>query len=248
MNFVAIIPARWQSSRFPGKPLIELDGVPMVVRTACRALKAKAVDRVVVATDDTRIMDICAQYDIEAVMTAEHHQTGTDRIAEASRILGVTDVINVQGDEPLIEPECVDALITGVVEDDEVLVSNGACPLLPQDLENPNVVKAVCDQYRHLMFLSRHAIPFSWEGQVPRLRHLGIYAFQGDALAHFVKRSQGPIERSERVEMYRYLEYGDAIKLVEIPPSPPAVDVPEDVEKINAYVAAQGGWATYAID
>ena len=248
MKFVALIPARWASSRFPGKPLVELDGVPMVVRTAHRALLAKTVTRVVVATEDARIVEVCKQYHIESVLTGADHQTGTDRIAEASRVLGVTDIVNVQGDEPLIDPDCIDALVEGVMQDDDVLVSNGACSLLDADLESPNVVKAVCDQNKRLMFLSRLPIPYAWNNRIPRLRHLGLYAFKADALNRFVMRAQGPIERAERVEMYRFLEYGDAIRLVEVPSAPPAVDVPEDVEKINAYVEANGGWAHYSVD
>ena len=247
MSFTAVIPARWESSRFPGKPLAEVGGVPMVVRTASRALEAGNVGRVVVATDDRRIVDACAAYGLETVMTSSTHATGTDRIAEASEKLGIHEVVNVQGDEPLVEPAAIDTLVIALSSDPGVSVVNAACPLEPMDLENPNVVKAVKGRNDRLLFLSRLPIPFSWAGSIARFRHMGMYAFRGEALARYVTREQGPVELAERVEMYRFLEHGDPIRLVDLPPAPPAVDIPDDLARIEEYVSTHGGWANYRV-
>lgn len=227
--------------------MIDLNGVPMVVRTASRAQMAKTVERVVVATEDQRIVDACAQYGIEAIMTSANHPTGTDRVVEASRILGVQDIVNVQGDEPLIEPEVIDAVVLGLASDDVAQVSNAACPLATGAEDNPNVAKAVWDQNDRLMFITRLPLPFSWGSPFDRFRHMGLYAFQGDALERYAAREQGPLELAERIEMFRYLEYGDPVTLVRVPPSPPAVDTPDDVEKIQAHVMEHGGWSHYTV-
>ena len=215
----------------------------MVVRTARRAMQAETVDRAVVATDDERIVQACHQHDVETVMTASDHENGTERVAEAGRVLGVREIVNVQGDEPLIEAASIDAMVRGLVADTQALVANAACPLPENEQDNPNVVKAVSDQEGRLMLLSRHPIPFSWDKPVDRWRHLGLYVFCGEALENYIARRQGPLERAERVEMYRFLEYGDAITLVQVPAAPPAVDVPEDVVKIEDYAARHGGWS-----
>jgi len=214
----------------------------MVVRTARRAAEATTVGRVVVATDDERIVAVSKGYDIEVVMTEGEHMTGTDRVVEVCRTLELAEVVNIQGDEPLIDPGCIDALVRGLSADADALVANAACPLADEDIDNKNVVKAICDQRNRLMCLSRHPLPFSWGAKVDRFRHLGLYAFKRGVLDRFAKRAQGPLERSERVEMYRFLEYGDPIVLVKVPPTPPAVDVPEDMVKIQEYVLSRGGW------
>ncbi len=214
----------------------------MVVRTAKRAMRAEAVDRVVVATDDQRIIDACREGCIEAVLTSAVHKNGTERVAEAGRIVGADNIVNIQGDEPLIEPASIDALVEGLLADEEALVANVACSMPAGVGDNPNVVKAVCDLRDRLIFLSRCAIPFSWTDSASRLRHLGLYAFRGDALARYVARSQGPTELAERIEMYRFIEYGDPIALVKVPEAPPAVDVPDDVAKVNEYAVRCGGW------
>ena len=219
----------------------------MVVRTASRAMEATSVDRVVVATDDNRIVDVCRAYGIETTMTSSGHATGTDRIAEASEKLGSGDMVNVQGDEPLFDPATIEMLISALNSDPDVSVVNAACPLDPGDLTNNNVVKAVRDRNERLLFLSRLPIPFSWDSSMDRLRHMGMYAFRGDALAKYTSRVQGPIERAERIEMYRFLEYGDAIRLVELPPAPPAVDVPDDLARIETYASQNGGWTNYPV-
>ena len=245
MSYSVVIPARWNSSRFPGKALAEIDGLPMVVRTAYRAAQAEAIDRVVVATDDHRIADACRQYEIEAVLTACAHETGTDRVAEACRTLGLSEVINVQGDEPLIDPQCIDTMVRRLSEDSWANVANAACPLAKEDEDDKNVVKAVRNHHGHLMFLSRYPLPFFWEAPMDRLRHLGLYAFRGDALNRYAARSQGPVERAERIEMHRFLEYGDPVVLVEMPPVPPAVDIPNDLDKLQNYVYLHGGWSLF---
>jgi 3-deoxy-manno-octulosonate cytidylyltransferase (CMP-KDO synthetase) len=214
----------------------------MVVRTAKRAMRAEMVGRVVVATDDERIIDACRDGGVEAVLTSAEHENGTERVAEAGRIVGTDNIVNVQGDEPLIEPASIDALVKGLLADGEALVANVACPMPADAGDNPNIVKAAYDLRDRLIFLSRCAIPFSWNNSASRWRHLGLYAFRGDALARYIARGQGPIELAERIEMYRFIEYGDPIALVKVPEAPPAVDVPDDVVKVNEYVDQRGGW------
>jgi 3-deoxy-manno-octulosonate cytidylyltransferase (CMP-KDO synthetase) len=220
----------------------------MVVRTAYRAGQAETISRVVVATDDSRIADVCARHDVETIMTSSEHATGTDRIAEASRVLGIEEIVDVQGDEPLIDPACIDTLVRGLLSDPDALVSNACCAMTDGDGNDPNIVKVVSDQLGRLMFLSRSLIPFSWHESLARVRHIGMYAFRGDALRKYVSRVQGSIERAERIEMYRFLEYGDPIALVQVPQVPPAVDVPGDLAKVEDYVIAHGGWSRYSID
>lgn len=248
MTFTAIIPARWESSRFPGKPLVDIHGVPMIVRTAQRTLLAKNVHDVVVATDDRRIAEVCHSYNVASVMTASEHLTGTDRVVEASRLLSVQNVVNVQGDEPLIEPETIDAVIQGVENDTLAMVSNAACPLTGEDADNPNVVKVVVSQKKRVMYISRHCVPYSWGQSIERLRHMGLYAFKGDALEKYAAYKPGPIETQERIEMFRFLENEDPIALVQVPPSPPAVDTPEDITRVQDFVMKTGGWERYSVD
>jgi 3-deoxy-manno-octulosonate cytidylyltransferase (CMP-KDO synthetase) len=242
MSFAAVVPARWGSGRFPGKPLVKLGGVPMIVRTAARAALAEMVERVVVATDDRRIAEVCDAYGFESVMTRNDHPTGTDRVVEAGELLGIDRVVNVQGDEPLIEPATIDAVIGGLDLDPEAQVANAGCPLSDGDLENPNVAKAVVDQRDRLLYISRFPLPYSWGERVPRLRHLGLYAFRGDALKNYARYKQGPLELSERIEMFRFIEQGDPIILVQVPIGPPAVDTPADVDRIDQYAVEHDGW------
>ena len=218
----------------------------MIVRTARRASCAQGVERTVVATDDRRIAHACAAYGVSFVMTSADHATGTDRVAEAAGKLKADLVVNVQGDEPLVAPSVIDSLLNALAEDAEAVAANAACPLSHDDIENPNVVKAVANQHGHLMFLSRRGIPFAWDTPIERKRHLGIYAFRAKALATYRTRPQGALERAERVEMYRFLEWGDRIVLIEVPHAPPAVDVPEDVARVEAYAARLGGWLQLA--
>ena len=242
MNFTAVIPARWQSVRFPGKPLVDLGGLPMVVRTARRVLQADTVGRAVVATDDDRILAACRNHEVEAVATSPDHENGTERVEEACRRVSAGEIVNVQGDEPLIDPVSIDALVAALVADGDALVANVVCPLRPEDLSDPNVVKAAGDLLGRMIYLSRSPIPHSWDKPMDRWRHLGRYAFRGDALARYVAREPGPLERAERIEMYRFIEYGDPIALARVPEAPPAVDVPADVAKVRDYAERRGGW------
>ncbi|MBK34527.1 MAG: 3-deoxy-manno-octulosonate cytidylyltransferase [Gemmatimonadetes bacterium] len=242
MSYTAVVPARWASSRFPGKPLVDLGGVPMVVRTASRAHEARSVDRVIVATDDERIVEVCEAHDIETFLTRAGHTTGTDRVVEASERLRIERIVNVQGDEPLIEPGTIDRVVDGLEEDDGSEVANAGCPLEAVDTEDPNVVKVVGNENGRVLYISRSPVPFSWDEPAPRLRHLGLYAFRGGALKTFALHSQGPVELAERIEMFRFLERGYPITLVEVPVGPPAVDTPEDVDRIDRFADEHGGW------
>lgn len=217
----------------------------MIVRTARRAGRSESVSRVVVATDDDRIRGACDDHGIDSILTSGRHNTGTDRVVEASRILGESNVVNIQGDEPLVDPGAIDRLVNRLVEDSSADVANCGCRMDIIDEGDPNVVCVVVDQTGHVMMLSRADLPFGWGRPISRIRHLGLYAFRDRALEQFASRSQGPIECAERIEMFRYLEYGDVVAFVEVDSVGPAVDVPEDVDRLEQHVAANGGWAKF---
>ena len=236
MSFIVIIPARYASTRFPGKPLADLAGKPMIARVCERAAQAGA-SAVHVATDDERIARAVRSHGFSVVMTRADHASGTDRLAEAARTLGLEAeriVVNVQGDEPLIAP----ALIRAVAE--RLQAERGAsmataCHAIhdPASLDNPNVVKVVLDARGHALYFSRARIPYPREGEPACYRHAGIYAYRVGFLEQFATLAPAPLERSEALEQLRALWYGHRIAVVvsdaEIPPG---VDTPEDLAAV----------------
>lgn len=239
---VAIIPARYASTRFPGKPLVALAGVPMIVRVARRAQLAGRVDRVLIATDDARIAAVAAEAGFQAVMTAASCPSGTDRVAEAARsdsyARAAALIVNVQGDEPLIDPADIDVLIA------ETLASGAELGTLARPLEHrfddPNVVKVVVGSSDHrALYFSRAAIP---HGDGPRLQHIGLYAYRPEALQRLSTLAPTPLERVERLEQLRALEHGLRIHVAMARSRAPAVaiDTPEDVERVLALIGDEG--------
>ena len=237
MSFVVIIPARYASSRFPGKPLADLAGKPLIAHVCARAAQAGA-DAVHVATDDERIARAVRGAGFSAVMTRADHASGTDRLAETARKLGLEAeriVVNLQGDEPLITP----VLIRQVAErlDAEHGVSMAtACHAIHDAalLDNPNVVKVVLDVRGHALYFSRARIPYPRDGQPACHRHAGIYAYRVGFLEQFAALAPAPLERAEALEQLRALWHGHRIAVVvsdaEIPPG---VDTPEDLEAVR---------------
>lgn len=229
MIVLAVIPARFESHRLPGKPLADIAGKPMVQHVYERA-SASAVDRVVVATDDVRIRDAVSAFGGEAVMTRSDHVSGTDRVHEAAgrALAGPGDIIvNVQGDEPLLDPTLVDRLVEAVRDGADV--ATAATPVA--DAADPNVVKVVCDASGHALYFSREPIPHGG----PYLQHLGVYAFRRDALERFVTTSPGRLERIERLEQLRVLESGGRIRVVLVDRAHPSVDTPADLAHVRAH-------------
>ena len=238
MSFTVIIPARYASTRFPGKPLVDLAGKPMVVRVCERAAKSGAAG-VHVATDDERIASAVRQHGFAVVMTRADHPSGTDRLAEAAAQLRLDDkhiVVNVQGDEPLIEP----ALIRRVAERLSDADMSTACHAIHDaaSLANPNVVKVVLDAKGDALYFSRSRIPYPREGDPVCYRHAGIYAYRVGFLKRYARLAPAPLEKAEALEQLRALWHGHRIAVVVSETDiPPGVDTPQDLEAVRRMLA-----------
>ena len=239
---LAIIPARYASTRFPGKPLALIAGVPMIERVYRQTLAAAGVDRVIVATDDQRIFDAVATFG-EAVMTREDHPSGTDRVAEAAAGDPADVIINVQGDEPVIPPAVISALADRMRQDPSLDMATVGVPMAADDpdLNNPNVVKIVQSVHGRALYFSRAAIPLNRDGDgiAKPLRHWGIYAYRRRLLEQFVTWPQSPLEQTEKLEQLRVLENGGSIGLVVSDAESIGVDSPEDLVRVEALLKTQ---------
>jgi len=247
MSFTVIVPARLQSTRLPGKPLADIHGLPMIVRVAQRAAQSRAV-RVVVATDAQSVADACAQHGVRAVMTSPNHPTGSDRLAEACRTLGLDGqdrVVNVQGDEPLIDPALIDACADLLDTRPDCVMSTAAHAIQSaDDLRNPNVVKVVLDAAGRALYFSRAPIPWWRDGSQPGqprpaspppLRHVGLYGYRAGFLRRFPALEASPIEGIESLEQLRVLWHGERIAVHVSTSAPgPGVDTPEDLEQVRS--------------
>jgi 3-deoxy-manno-octulosonate cytidylyltransferase (CMP-KDO synthetase) len=238
VSVIAVIPARYGSSRLPGKALAEIDGVPMVVRVWRQASQAKTLSRVIVATDDERIARIVRAAGGVAEMTAATHQSGTDRIAEVAERIHAGVYINVQGDQPFIAPQDLDALAAPMRADAAIAMATLAAPILdPRDWLDPNKVKVVCDANGDALYFSRSPIPF-WrdhDGVPPSaLRHIGVYAYRRDFLLRFAAMKPGVLEQIEKLEQLRAMEHGYRIRVVAAVAPSLEVDTPADLARANA--------------
>lgn len=231
----AIIPARWASTRFPGKPLVELRGKPLVQHVWERTNRAKTVGRVIVATDDMRIAETAFDFGAEVALTSPKHPTGTDRLAEvAAKLKSVAIVLNVQGDEPDIAPSTIDRLARALRDEPGLGMVTAANPVTAvADIRNPNVVKVVTDLSGRALYFSRSAIPHDRDGRggIKYLRHQGIYGYRRKVLLDFVKWKPTPLEKAEKLEQLRALEHGVAIGVIVVKKGSVGVDVPGDVAK-----------------
>ncbi|CAN5517970.1 3-deoxy-manno-octulosonate cytidylyltransferase [soil metagenome] len=249
--FIVLIPARLASTRLPRKPLADLGGAPMVVRVAERAMRSHA-QRVVVAADDEEIVAACKAHGVEALLTRRDHPTGSDRLAEASRLLQLGDeeiVVNVQGDEPLIEPSLIDACAALLERQTECVMSTAAHGIDDLDeLVNPNVVKVVLDAAGRAMYFSRAPIPWWRDGAQTSgrrlsdpapLRHVGIYAYRAAFLRLFPTLPPSPIEAIESLEQLRVLWHGERIAVHVSATRPgPGVDTPQDLARVRALMSS----------
>lgn len=241
---VAVIPARYASTRLPGKPLVTLAGKPMVQHVYERTRLATTVDRVVVATDDQRIVDAVQGFAGEARMTRADHRTGTERIAEVAAHEKGDVFVNVQGDEPLIDPAAIDAAVHALLEEPPAQVATVATPIRQaSDIMDPNVVKTVLDFDEYALYFSRAPIPWVRDTQqkvhVNYWKHLGLYVFQRDALIEYPTLPQGELERVEQLEQLRWLENGWRIRVTEVEHDAVSVDVPEDVARVEKLLGAE---------
>ena len=243
MSVLAVLPARYASTRYPGKPLAKIAGKSMIQHVWERTRRAKHVDAVVVATDDERIRDACAAFGAEVEMTAATHPTGTDRLAEVAERRAEHDVIvNVQGDEPLIEGFVIDAAIESLLRDEAAAMSTVVHRAESDAFDDPNRVKVVLDRSGVALYFSRAPIPFR-RGAVERLplQHVGLYCYRRAFLLEFVRLERTPAECAEELEQLRALENGFRIRAAEIEgwKSVP-VDVPGDVARVEAALARSG--------
>ena len=235
---VVVIPARYGSTRLPGKPLVSLNGQPMVQRVYARAKLARRVDRVIVATDDDRILQAVVSFGGEARMTRPDHRTGTERVAEVAAHVEGEIFVNVQGDEPLLDPAAVDTAVTALLEEPEAAVATVATAIkVPGDIMDPNVVKVVLDFDDNALYFSRAPVPWVRDTggtiQVRHLKHLGLYVFQREALLEYPTLPQGELERIEQLEQLRWVENGTKIRVAEVAHDAVSVDVPADIARVE---------------
>ncbi len=241
---VAVIPARYAAVRLPGKPLLALAGKSMIQRVWERVRLAQRVHRVIVATDDQRIVQAVEGFGGEARMTRADHRSGTERIAEVAAHTEGEVFVNVQGDEPLLNPAAVDAAVAALLEEPPAAVATVATPVKdPADIVDPNVVKTVLDFDGNALYFSRAPIPWVRDERqrvrARHLKHLGLYVFERKALLEFPTLPQGDLERLEQLEQLRWMENGWKIRVAEIPYDSVSVDVPEDVARVEALLAGE---------
>lgn len=241
---VGILPSRWGSTRFPGKPLHLIAGKPLIQHVWERCRQCRKLDDLLVATDDERIVRAVEAFGGKAVMTSPDHPTGTDRIAEAARAVPqATHFINIQGDEPLIDPELIDELALALATEPALDMATAANPLDPADpaVADPNVVKVAVALDGRALYFSRSPLPFfrnPVEG-LPVLRHKGIYAYRRGFLERFVTWPPSPLERAESLEQLRALENGASIRVLPTSDTSPGVDTPEQALEIERLLAAE---------
>jgi 3-deoxy-manno-octulosonate cytidylyltransferase (CMP-KDO synthetase) len=243
VNIVGIIPARYASTRFPGKPLALIAGKPLIQHVIAQCQKAKSLTEVIVATDDARIRELARKF-CRVEMTSPAHPSGSDRIAEVVGKISCDAVVNIQGDEPMIEPSVIDA-VAGALAQNEM--STAATRIKnPAELDNPNVVKVVVNAAGRALYFSRRTIPYLREAAsrpvpeqlaaFPFLKHLGIYGYRRETLLRLVTFPVSPLEAAEKLEQLRALEHGVPIAVVEVTYDSVGVDTPEDVEWVERYL------------
>ncbi|PIT74864.1 3-deoxy-manno-octulosonate cytidylyltransferase [Limnohabitans sp. G3-2] len=255
-GFTVVIPARLASSRLPSKPLVDIAGLPMVVRVAQRAMQSQAT-QVVVAADDERIVQACKAHGVQVFLTRQDHVSGSDRLAEACQLLGLPDealVVNVQGDEPLMRPDLIDQVARVLTERPEASMSTAAHAIGSlEEFGNPNVVKVVMDARQMALYFSRAPIPWWRDGQsgagfksLPHpapLRHIGIYAYRAGFLRLFPQLPPAPIESMESLEQLRALWHGHRIAVHVTSEAPgPGVDTPEDLARVRQLLSSKQGF------
>jgi 3-deoxy-manno-octulosonate cytidylyltransferase (CMP-KDO synthetase) len=237
MRVVGLIPARWASKRFPGKALVELCGKPLIQHVVERASRAKSLSEVIVATDDARIAEVVRGFGGKIQMTSAAHPSGTDRIAEVAQDLACDLVVNIQGDEPLIDPAEIDAAAAPLLTDPSIPMGTLACPLALEQAADPNAVKVVVGLNGFALYFSRAPIPYLRDGHQggasPYLLHIGLYVYRREVLLRLARLAPTPLEERERLEQLRALEHGIRIRVVATEKRSIGVDTPEDLERVR---------------
>ena len=242
MRCVGVIPARYSSTRFPGKPLALIKDKPMIQWVYTAASEATHLDHVLVATDDERIFEAVRDFGGLAQMTSAGHQSGTDRIAEVAEDLDAELIVNIQGDEPLIEPHIIDTAVAPLIDNPDIEMGTLACPF-PADTDpsDPDIVKVVFDRAGNALYFSRHPIPYRRGGTHPDVRswqHIGLYVYRRSFLLKFARSAPTSLEKAESLEQLRALELGYQIHVEQTEFQSAGVDRPEDLEKILQTIEA----------
>lgn len=254
MKISAVIPARYGSKRFEGKPLADILGKPMIQHVYEGVCQSKLIDQVIVATDDQRIMDTIKSFGGKGVLTSSEHLTGTDRVAEVARKLSSEIIVNVQGDEPLIKGHVIDQAIRPLMRDENLSMSSLMTKIEEvKNWLNPHIVKVVVDKNGFALYFSRSPIPFPRDLHIDQLeshpfgtkrplpkrifKHIGVYVFRRKFLLRFSKMKPTPLEKLEKLEQLRALENGYRIKLIAVDYEPLCVDTPEDLQKIRTFLS-----------
>jgi len=232
---LGVIPARFASSRFPGKALTSIAGKPMLQHVYERASRARYLAKLVIATDDERIRDASRAFGANVQMTREDHASGTDRVAEVAASDNAQIIVNIQGDEPLIDPEAIDVAVMSMASDPNLPMATLKKRIEdPSEIDNPNVVKVVTDHSGDAIYFSRCPIPYVREGGAVHYKHIGLYVYRRDFLLGYSSLPVGPLEKAERLEQLRALENGFRIGVVETEYDSLGVDTPEDLERVAA--------------
>lgn len=244
---IGIIPARYASSRYPGKPLIDILGKSLILRTYQQASKAKHLSEIIVATDDKRIFDHVKDFGGTVMMTSPDHLTGTDRVAEvASHFSGADAVVNIQGDEPLLDPSVIDTIIENLQDNPDAAMTTAATPLTDLSrIASPNTVKVVLGMRGEALYFSRSTLPFA-RGKPSYLRHIGIYAFRRDFLLKLGTLSPTPLQIAEDLEPLKVLEHGYKIYVSVVDDVGIGVDTPEDKLKVEEILCKENSYSSQA--
>lgn len=239
MKIICVIPARYKSSRYPGKPLKDLCGKPLIWWVYKNALEVKEFEKVIVATDDERILDKCNQLNINVIMTSENNPTGTDRVAEVAQKINADLYINIQGDEPLLKPETIKMAIKPFYEDRELMVTNLMTKITNSaEIVNSTVPKVVVNREGYGIFLSRSPIPFpKGKTDVDYYKQVCVYGFKPESLVFFKNSNRGFIEEYEDIEILRFIENNIRVKYIEVEQDTVAVDTPKDLEKVRKIIS-----------
>lgn len=239
ISTLCVIPARYKSSRFEGKPLALIDGIPMIKRTYDQVVKSMLLNNVIIATEDSRIKDYCERENIPVVITSDECLTGTDRVAEVAELFNYDFYINVQGDEPVIDHKVIDQLIGEYMKHKDVYVAYNLYKFISDEKEinSDTIVKVIVNEKDELMYMSRLPVPYSKSGLAPRFKHqVPVYGFTKKALQEFTKFKKTINEQYEDVELLRFVDLGYKLKMVETDASSIAVDVPSDIYKVEKFL------------
>ncbi|MGQ9880128.1 MAG: 3-deoxy-manno-octulosonate cytidylyltransferase [Armatimonadota bacterium] len=239
MEVVGIIPARLAAVRLPNKPLLDIAGKPMIWWVWHHAKQAKTLSEVMVATPDGQIAEVVRAFGGIAVLTSPRHRSGTERLAEVAQGLSAEIIVNVQGDEPLMPPENIDAVARPLIDDSSLVMSSLMCPATEEEKDKPTAVKVVVDRAGNALYFSRSRIPYPRDPSAPAVvyKHLGIYAYRRDFLLRYASMEPTPLEQMEMLEQLRVLENGYRIRMVCVEQTSIGVDTVEDLERVRAILA-----------